>query len=222
MLRTTIILNKFLREIGKVKTMGNGINDFRELAKKLLDQQTTDHETLVKSRIVPLLLGPYDLISIAEMEEVKNALIEMGYSSSIKVQDIQTKANFDGKLDLKFSFLINSLQTHDYFVIPIFYFPKREEGKRMGHHAEFIETTLKDYTLILAAGLFYEEKATITHHQRVFLYQTCIKSLEDYKKGALNHINKFFPIIEKKMMHSTQEKSIYTEKKSYKEKGGKR
>lgn len=192
--------------------MSKNINDFRELAKKLLDEKNADHETRVKSRMVPLLLGPYDPVSNAEMEEVKNALIEAGYVSSIKLQDIQTENNFQGKLDLKLSHTIDSLQEEDYFIIPVFYFPKREEGKRLGHHAEFIETTLRDYTLILSAGLFYHQGTVITHHQRVFLHQTCVNNLKEYKKGTINHINRLFPIVEKKMMASRPEKSIYTQK----------
>lgn len=196
--------------------------NFRELAKKLLEQQNNNHEALVKSRIVPLLLGPYDPTSISEMEEVKNILIEAGYSSSIKLQDIPTETNFDGKLDLKFSHTIDSLQGDGFFVIPLFYFPKREEGKRMGHHAELVETTLRgDYVPLLSAGLFYQEEVSMVHHRRVFLHQACVNNFEHYKSEVIKHVNKFFPIIEKKMMHSTPEKSIYTLKKSDTKRGEK-
>jgi len=201
--------------------MGNSITNFRGLAKKLLDEKNADHETRVKSKMVPLLLGPYDFLSISEMEEVKNALIKIGYVNSIKLQDIQTETNFQEKLDLKFSHMIDSLQEDGHFIIPVFYFPRREEGKRMGHHAELIETTLKDYTLILSAGLFYHKGAVITHHHRVFLHRTCVNDLDHYKGETINHVNKFFPILEKKMMPSRQEKIIYRQKNLYLKRGEK-
>ena len=195
--------------------MSNNTNDFRELAKKLLDQQNTDHETLVKSRIVPLLLGPYDSASLSKMEEVKAALKEAGFTNCVKLEDIPTEASFAGKLDLKFSHAIHSFRKGGYFTIPLFYFPKEDE-KRLGHHAELVEIALNiDLLILLSSGLFYQEEVNLLHHKRMFLHQTSVSCLEEYKKEAIKHVSKFFPILEKKMMSSRQEANM---KPSFKKK----
>lgn len=175
------------------------VPNFRERAEEILDQQTVDHEKKVKLRMIPLLLGPYDPNSLSEMEDVKTTLKEAGYNNSIMLRDIQTKAAFEGKLDLKFSHTINSFQDSDYFVIPLFYFPKQNEI-RMGHHAELVETSLNaDLLILLSSGLFYQEEANMIHHKRMFLHQTPVGCFDEYKEAAIKHVTKFFPLLEKKM-----------------------
>ena len=205
--------------------MSDSLPDFIKIAKALplkIDSKNFDHKKYAKTKIIPLLLGPYDKRSLKQMQKVKDLLISNGYENATLLCDLKTESTFEDELDAKYIHALNVSKEEGFFLIPLFYFPNRRQQKyKLGHHSELIHLSLtKDRQLILSTGIFFHENTEISHHKRVFPNRFLIKAPKDYEKSVLKHIEKLCPMIEMEMMTSEEQKSFYTIGSLLKERGG--
>jgi hypothetical protein len=184
--------------------------DFLKIAKQI-DSKRSEQIKETKTRIIPLLLGSYDEVSLNEMKEIKEFLKNNGYTNTILLQDIQTKKGFENEYDKKYELLLSVLSEKDYFVIPLFNFPpKKRKNQGLGHHAELLDLLMKKNSfLVLQSGIFHYKYSNMLNHARMIINHFQIEDEDGHKNKILNFVERFYPFAEKTIK---EYKNIYTNK----------
>lgn len=194
---------------------------FLEYGKEFIKESIPSLKKEAKKRIVPLLLSSYDPDTYQEITDAKNHLRKNGYVNTFLLEELDD-VNTEGEYDTKYIGCLDCLEDdeNEYFVVPVFWFPQRDSCG-LGHHGELVDLVHLHRTLILRAGLFYEENSKMLHHHRIIVNSKKIQA-NGLSTEVINFIDKFCPLIEREMLfqRSLSQQGFYISSQSYDNKRG--
>lgn len=192
--------------------------DFFKYAQNTIDLEDIDDNKEIKMRIVPLLLTSYDEKSYHEVKKVKKELKKLGYENASCLEDLKTDVEFGGRWDTKFIRCLQTTLNGDYFVIPIFYFSKRDrKNQGLGHHSELIDLIMFFSELVFVTGIFYYERSNRLNQARVIPAHNHfkIKNSSDHVEKVKRFVNAYFPYVERKMLFNKSERKNFYNSNTY-------
>ena len=198
---------------------GNAPN-FREIAKKI-DHKHENSKIRAKPRIIPVLLGPYDDVSLSEMEKIKELLKSEGYVNASLIKDLPTENSFTGEYDSKYIHGISVFLDESFFIVPLFYFASKErKEQRIGHHGELFDLITVYPHLLPQTAYFHYHDSEMLNHVRNIPNSHLIKSFEEHQKVCLEFVNRFLPMNERKIIQIRGKENFYNPTYSLGTRGG--